>query len=309
MKLLPKEGYKKTFYIGVGAVLLLTIVGVGTAFFYKGSGYILVGKDKITKAQYEKLLAKYNSDTASMEADEKKVILEKAVEASILRQEGEKLGITVSDKDIKDYLSAQGVTTETYDRADENEKFTYRTGALVEILKPKVSEKVVGAKEGQVAIARFDRYLERDDTDPAKTAADKEHAKAKIEEYLAQVKAGTKTFKEMMDALDSDPQTGKQRWNGSYDFSFDLTPEEYKLKGTLSGSKSFWDAVSSQPEGMSDVILCKDRKSVKDGPIEEMDAFYAVVNITKASSGASSYNEWLKNKMSEYKVNLDKGIS
>jgi hypothetical protein len=60
---------------------------------------------------------------------------------------------------------------------------------------------------------------------------------------------------------------------------------------------------------MSDVILCKDRKSVKDGPIEEMDAFYAVVNITKASSGASSYNEWLKNKMSEYKVNLDKGIS
>jgi hypothetical protein len=302
------------FYSGLLLVLLLLLVGTGVVLF-GGSGNVLatVGSEKITKTQYEETLKKYYKDPASATAEEKKTVFSKMVEESIVRQEAKKLEIAdPSETEIVTYLNNRGRfsgNAEEFKTIPAEDKTNLENVARVSILKDKITDKVVTAKTGNIAVARFDRSLEYSGIPADQLEKDKTYAKSKIDAYLAELKAGTKTIKQVMEALDNDPVIGKPAWNNAnnYVFSFSLTNAEFTERGQLSGSANLWDSIDKQGKGLSEVILCKDKKPEGEKQeLKAMDAFYAIISVDTEKGGSATYEEWLKAKMSEYKVDVNK---
>lgn len=309
------------FWIGTAVVFVLMIVGLWATLSYDPNLLFMVGQTKITRDDYNVLLKDYNNGSdnySQIQKEDKLAVLQKAAEIEIVKQQAEKMGITVSEDELNKFMDETEIAKAVKGFANlkaEDQEFLRKIGNA-EILKTKIEKEVSGFKEGSVAVARFDKYYESDIKKGAEllklTEDERKYAKEKIDLYYKELKDGTKTFKQVMEALDNDSRIGRPGWKNTntYIFSFDFNKQDYADRGKLSGSSSLWQAIQGQAKGTSTVGVFKDLKNnSKNTAVQaEKDAFFAIINVTNSKDGAITFESWLDQKIKEYKINFENAV-
>lgn len=290
-----------------------------------------VGDEEITKSDLNEKI--YSTDfggtpenpTASVDNTKKKELLNELIEDKVVEIEAEKMGINVSEEEIKVEVLKRATK---YDEQTDTQKSISRKSVKTGLLREKMKNKVLGSKEGSYILVNFSKNFSSDilataeqkkkeDIDrEARIKEDSDYAKDLIDSIYDEVKSGKITFKEGMEKAKNDPMFGVEGQKPMTVLQSDnFTYEDFndKRKVFATDNESIIKNVGSlKAEEISKPFALKVNKSIDSASgTEQIDGIWIIVKVDRGNQSlAGSYDEWLEIKKKELNATiLDKTLT
>lgn len=228
--------------------------------------------------------------------------------------EAKERGISINEDELKEeYLTRIGENVyNNYQKAFTQEQILI-TDKIVrnEALIKKIEKSVLNWYEGDLIIARFDKYgdlptqeyenlseAEWQKIKEKKYLEDKGYAESKINEIYQKIKSEEITPEQAIEISIKDKRIGKEYfspWTPALSRSF--TKDDYlKYDGILADQK-IRTAISEQQDRIGSPIMMEAVKSETKNDETEIayDAYYVIINIKNKNNGqANNINDWLE---------------
>jgi uncharacterized repeat protein (TIGR02543 family) len=310
----------KKILLGLISFVVVSLVVTGGFWLYYGNSnkdvVAVVGKEKITKDNQEE--AAYGVDFSEKGYDELLPEIKEQLDArlildSIVRQEAKKLGLTVTDTEIRSNikLNEDKESGWIYDNFDKNKQAIIWEGTRVNLLKNKVVDAAVSRKEGTYLNFNFHKFIADSsyaipgNGDAKLFSEHKEYAKKLADKISEQLSKDEITIDQAKQILLNDPTIGTDALKPrTPSMSMEFTADEYMHSERIFANDVFKEATKSLgSKQTSQPIVDK-----ANFDAVESEYRYIVIYIENSNSGTyNSYEEWLSAKTSEYvksKLNL-----
>lgn len=291
------------------ALLALIIAGVLGYFYYTNKDVVArVGSEKITTSDLNRAIFGFDfrgtpekPESAGSEAV-KKQVLDKLIEQSIIRQEAAKRDISVDEKLVQ--KDATETLSDIRLRPMEQQE-AVRDASRAKLLEEALKEKILGYKEGDYLLIRFDKYLDKGPESP-EFLAEKKQAQKYALELSARLNENKITMEAAKKELEAHPLFGTDAFaKVGYQVLITgaLNKNVYDLDLGMLKDQDFRSLVNSTNEGsLSEPRTLSVAKQGEDFP--SVEGIIAIVKINKVFGGeASNFTEWLDSKKAEYTKN------
>ena len=307
---------KPLLWAGIGFVVVSLIILAVVVFLKMNNkeeaGLLaVVGEDKIYQKDLNEQIYGIDfqgsvSNPVAVDSKMKKQLLDTLIEWKIAEKEAAKLGITVSDEEVGNYIKStlDGIYESDY---TINQKELTEKNVKNNLLVNKLKDKVVGWKEGEFFVTRFDKAYEyeMDLNDPAikqRLTDEKNYAQKLIVDLYNQIGNGKITFEDAMKKAESDTVIGKPTWGGdqaTYTFSGKFSRGDSINRSIFHTSDKFWDEVFKIKKDE----MMKPQLFNLNGSQGKHEAFFATIKTTDSNDSTyKSYTEWLDAMKKQYNV-------
>lgn len=297
------------FVVGIIVVAVLATVGVVASLLTDKNEDVLaiIGGEKITREEFNEVASGLSlgadSDTSQIPAEVKQQMLDKLVETVVLEKKAKDLGIEVPQNEIAERAAT---LNKDYAKYNATQKGYIEKNARLELLREKVSEKILSWSAGKFIFARFDAHFNTEPTNLSPenrtklAASDKVYAKKLIDDVYAKINSGQMTFEQGMTKVNSDPVIGKPIWEEwRVTWSQAYTKQDSIERLYPSSSPDFWDKIASAEVGkVSEPMVTK--SLLEEGAVvgkggDSVDGMYLIVKKESGQQGeATNYEDWLK---------------
>ncbi|PIZ00194.1 hypothetical protein COY62_03880 [bacterium (Candidatus Howlettbacteria) CG_4_10_14_0_8_um_filter_40_9] len=301
------------------AAIVLTKTDVLQSLTTDKNVLAIVGNEKITKQDLNEQIYGQDfsgsiDDPKDISKEEKNKLLDQLIEWKIAKLKAAKDDISVSDKELDDYIKANLKSYDQYN--DEQKKITQDT-SYNSLLQKKVEDAVAGWKEGSYILVNFSKNfgsdpgftkeekVKEDIGREARVAEDTSYAKNLIDSIYAEVKSGKMTFEQGMEKAKNDSKLGEPGYAPSHILQSDsFTKDDYIKQQKIFGLDEAKDKIANlKIDQLSEPIVLKVAVSDEKGAEELRDGIWMIASVKESKTGeSSSYEEWLEGQMKELSV-------
>jgi hypothetical protein len=308
---------KPRLFFGIGFLAVLILVIIGLVYGLKDNETMaIVGSEKITKTEYKERLYGVNfsgtpenpDSDGTLTQEEKDNVFKTLIEEKIINQELLENEKAYTEEEFKseamERLGESGLN-ELNQSDDDLRNKLMKTSVEYGIWKKRIENRVVYTAEGDLIIARFDKYadLAPEDLTAAEKAkwesereanynSDKVYATAKINEIYAKLSNGSQTPEEAIEDTLKDNRLNQVHfdpWTAALSDTF--SKEDFINGNEILGNAFIREAVLNSNNGINQPIIVKGLTDKE----EEIEALWLIVNLKeKSSEGYDNYDEWLE---------------
>lgn len=293
-----------------GISLALALLALGYLAYYKSLvenprvvakvGNVEITREDLNNEIYRTYLVGTPEKPKEVSLQEKVSLTNFLVEVEISRQYDEKNGITVSDEEIQESIEASQVA-DRFEKYTDVQKSAIKTAHKNSLYIAKAKEHMLGYREGEFILFRFDKYVEYTDIekiegvgDDSLIATQRAYAQKLANEVSQKLSSGQITFEEAKTLVGLDTTIGVPGF----------APYRPGISGYF-GKEHFGDGLGYFDEnsykGFKEGVLSKDKDQITEPFVIQgntgtgfTDIAYVLVKNTNVASGnVTSYNEWL----------------
>lgn len=303
--------YSKNIIIVLSSLALVAAVVAGGLWYYykvvNKDVLAVVGSEKITRQDLNQALfgidfaGSATNPGSAGNAEAQKILLAELVERSVVKQEAEKRGVTVSDTDVK---AAALVSEPDFENRSSEEQAVILEVAKSQLLKEALRTKIQTYVDGGYILVRFDKYL-GNNNDTAKYAKEKTEATTYVATLKSDLSTGKTTFAKAQEAVLAHPTFGTTAFSAAGFNALitgNLNKDVYENNLGIITDSSFLSLVSGTQAGKtSEPTLLKVSVSSDGKTTSQVDGLYAIVKVDSIHKGeADNYETWLSEKVAEY---------